>query len=109
MIAAGRDYVTMGWWVAFFPGLTLSAFVVSLNLIDAGFAMRWVRNASITGWLEGILSMGSPDPSDTDDRVSRRVLRGENGRCQAGECGMSATVIAALENDGVLYNRKCVR
>ncbi len=32
----GRDYVTLAWWVAFFPGLMISLYVTSVNLIGDG-------------------------------------------------------------------------
>ncbi len=32
----GRDYVTLAWWVTFFPGLMISLYVISVNLIGDG-------------------------------------------------------------------------
>jgi ABC-type dipeptide/oligopeptide/nickel transport system permease subunit len=32
----GRDYVTLAWWVTFFPGLMISLYVTSVNLIGDG-------------------------------------------------------------------------
>lgn len=32
----GRDYVTIAWWVTFFPGLAISLYVTSVNLIGDG-------------------------------------------------------------------------
>jgi len=32
----GKDYVTLAWWVSFFPGLFLCAYVVATNLIGDG-------------------------------------------------------------------------
>jgi ABC-type dipeptide/oligopeptide/nickel transport system permease subunit len=32
----GRDYVTIAWWVTFFPGLMISLYVTSVNLIGDG-------------------------------------------------------------------------
>lgn len=32
----GRDYVTMAWWVTFFPGLMISLYVTAVNLIGDG-------------------------------------------------------------------------
>ncbi len=32
----GRDYVTLAWWVTFFPGLAISLYVTSVNLMGDG-------------------------------------------------------------------------
>jgi ABC-type dipeptide/oligopeptide/nickel transport system permease subunit len=32
----GRDYITLAWWVTFFPGLMISLYVTSVNLIGDG-------------------------------------------------------------------------
>jgi ABC-type dipeptide/oligopeptide/nickel transport system permease subunit len=32
----GRDYVTLAWWVTFFPGLMIALYVTSVNLIGDG-------------------------------------------------------------------------
>ena len=32
----GRDYVTLAWWVTFFPGLMISLYVISVNLLGDG-------------------------------------------------------------------------
>jgi dipeptide transport system permease protein len=33
MIADGRDYITSAWWVVVFPGLTISAVILSVNVL----------------------------------------------------------------------------
>jgi peptide/nickel transport system permease protein len=33
MIADGRDYITSGWWVVVFPGLTISAVIIAVNIV----------------------------------------------------------------------------
>ena len=39
MLADGRDYLRAGWWVATFPGLALTACVLSVNLVG-----DWLRD-----------------------------------------------------------------
>lgn len=39
MIADGRDWLAQAWWVAGFPGLAISAMVISLNLVG-----DWMRD-----------------------------------------------------------------
>lgn len=36
MLSQGRDYVTIAWWVSFFPGLFITMFIVAANLLGDG-------------------------------------------------------------------------
>jgi ABC-type dipeptide/oligopeptide/nickel transport system permease subunit len=36
ILNGGRDYVTLAWWVTFFPGLAIALYVTSVNLIGDG-------------------------------------------------------------------------
>jgi peptide/nickel transport system permease protein len=36
MIGEGRDYVTMAWWIAFFPGLAMMLTVLGVNFFADG-------------------------------------------------------------------------
>ena len=38
LLAQGRGYLTVAWWTVTFPGLAVTAFVVSVNLL--GDALR---------------------------------------------------------------------
>lgn len=40
MIAKGRDYVTMAWWIPFFPGLAVALVCLSFNMLG-----DWLREA----------------------------------------------------------------
>ncbi len=36
MLSSGRDYVTLAWWISFFPGLFITIFIVAANLLGDG-------------------------------------------------------------------------
>lgn len=36
MLNDGRDYVTLAWWIAFFPGAAISLYVIGVNLLGDG-------------------------------------------------------------------------
>lgn len=36
MLSSGRDYVTLAWWISFFPGLFITVFIVAANLLGDG-------------------------------------------------------------------------
>ena len=38
MVAQGRNYLQIAWWLAFFPGLMIMLVVLSLNLLSS-----WLR------------------------------------------------------------------
>jgi ABC-type dipeptide/oligopeptide/nickel transport systems, permease components len=41
LLSQGRGYMTVGWWIALFPGLTISGFVLVINMLGDGLRDRW--------------------------------------------------------------------
>ena len=43
MIALGRNFVTVAWWLPTFPGLAILMTVLAINLVGDRCATRWIR------------------------------------------------------------------
>nr|WP_318540059.1 ABC transporter permease [Terribacillus saccharophilus] len=37
LLSLGRDYLTVAWWIGFFPGLFISLFVISVNILGDAY------------------------------------------------------------------------